>query len=192
MFQNLLTPNYIVNFLKQNADIKKIALNLINSEQGKAFIQNDLGYDYNDLKNNLTNLFLNTKKSDKGIKKQQEIENSKKIENYKILANKLIKQHGLSLHSSIILAAGFIGIPKQKVSEFLRNKGYSASSEFVQNYYKKNEGFLKSIMKSDGVIIPNWNDDIEANDLELETSKEKTKELIQVPEDDLQEQFKKS
>lgn len=81
--------------------------------------------------------------------KAQEEEESKKLENYKNLAGKLINSHGLSLHSAIILAAGFVGIEKQKVSDFLRQKGYSASTEFVSKYYKKNESFLKSIMKSD-------------------------------------------
>ena len=192
MFENLLTPQYIVNFLKNNADIKKMGLNLINSEEGKKFIEQDLGYDYQDFKQNLTNIFINTKKSNSGMKKQQEVEDSKKLENYKNLANKLIKDHGLSLHSGIILAAGFVGIDKQKVREFLKQKGYSASKEFVSNYYSKNENFLKSLMKSDGVIVPGWNDQIEANDLEIEITTDKgQKDLVQVPDDDLQEEFKK-
>lgn len=191
MFENLLTPQYIVNFLKSNADIKKIGLNLINSEEGKKFIEEDLGYDYNDLKNNLMNVLTNTKRSNVGIKKQQEVEDGKKLENYKSLAQKLIHDHGLSLHSSIILAAGFVGIDKSKVSEFLKQKGYSASVDFVGKYYKKNESFLKSLMKSDGVIVPGWNDDIEANDLEIEVNTNKKKDLVQVPDDDLQEEFKK-
>lgn len=192
MFENFLTPQYIVNFLKNNADIKKIGLNLINSEEGKKFIEEDLGYDYNDLKTNLMNVLTTTKKSNSGMKKQQEVEDSKKLENYKNLANKLIKDHGLSLHSGIILAAGFVGIDKSKVSEFLKQKGYSASVEFVGNYYKKNEGFLKSLMKSDNVIVPGWNDDITASDLEIEITTDKTKkDLVQVPDDDLQEEFKK-
>ena len=58
-----LTPQSIINFLKTNADVKKIGMNLINSEEGKSFIENDLGFDYADFKGNLTNLFLNTKKS---------------------------------------------------------------------------------------------------------------------------------
>ena len=73
MFENLLTPQYIINFLKNNADIKKIGLNLINSEEGKKFIEQDLGYDYQDFKQNLTNIFINTKKSNVGMKKQQEV-----------------------------------------------------------------------------------------------------------------------
>lgn len=149
-----LTPQSIINFLKTNADVKKIGLNLINSEEGKSFIENDLGYNYEDFKNNLTNLFLSTKKSENGIKKQQEVEESKKLENYRNLAGNLIKKHGLSLHSAIILAAGFVGIEKQKVSDFLKQKGYSASVDFVDKYYNKNENFLRSLMKKDGVIVP--------------------------------------
>lgn len=191
MFENFLTPQYIVNFLKSNADLKKIGLNLINSEEGKDFIESTLGFDYQDFKNNLTGLFMNTKKSNNGLKKQQELEESKKLENYKQLANNLIQKHGLSLHSSIILAAGFVGIDKSKVSEFLKQKGYSASKEFVENYYCKNENFLKSLLKSDGVIVQNWNDGIEANDLEIDKNEEKKKDLVQVPDDDLQEEFKK-
>ena len=143
MFENFLTPQYIINFLKTNTDIKKIGLNLIDSQEGKKFIEEELGYEYNDFKSKLIDVFTSSKKSNVGIKKQQEVEDSKKLENYKQLANNLIQKHGLSLHSSIILAAGFVGIDKGKVSDFLKQKGYSASKEFVGKYYSKNETFLK-------------------------------------------------
>lgn len=190
MFENLLTPNYIINFLKQNADIQKIGLNLLNSEEGKSFIENDMGYDYSDFKSNLINVFTNTKKSNNGIKKQQELEDSKKLEKYKEIANSLIKNHGLALYSAIILSAGFIGIDKQKVSNFLRQKGYSASPEFVGKYYSKNESFLKSIMKADGVIVPGWNDEINEMDLEIDINQDDKKELISVPDEDLSKDLK--
>lgn len=189
-FNSWLTPQSIINFLKNNSDFKKIGMNVLNSEEGKSFIQNDLGYNYEDFKGNLTNLFLNTKKSQNGLKKQQEVQEGKKLQNYKQLANSLVQKHGLSLHSAIILAAGFVGIDKKKVSDFLKNKGYSASVQFVEKYYNKNEDFLKSILKSDGVIVKGWNDAIQSSDLEIEASK-KDQRLIQVPDDDLKNEFKK-
>jgi len=190
MLDQFLTPQYIVTFLKNNADIKKIGLNFINSQEGKDFIESTLGYDFEDLKTNITEALGKTKKSNSGLKKQQEMEDGKKLEQYKSLANSLIKNHGLSLHSSIILAAGFVGIDKQKVSDFLKQKGYSASTDFVTKYYAKNESFLKSLMKSDGILVPGWNDGIESSDLELEITKNE-KELVQVPDEDLKEEFKK-
>lgn len=193
-FSSMLSPQMIVNFLKSNVDIKKLATNLFNSQECKDFIVNDLGYDYESLKTNLMTAIASTKRSESGIKKQRDIEDSKKLQNYRSLANNLIRKHGLSLHSSIILAAGFVGIEKYKVSEFLKKKGYSASEGFVEKYYNKNENFLKSIMKKDGVIVPGWNDEIESSDLEIESSDEnkQTQKLIQVPDDDLKEQFTKN
>lgn len=191
-FSSFMSPQMIVNFIKNNADFKKLATNFFNSQECKEFITNDLGYDYESLKGNLLAALASTKKSENGIKKQRDLEDSKKLENYKTLANNLIQKHGLSLHSAIILAAGFVGIEKQKVSDFLKQKGYSASVDFVEKYYNKNEDFLKSLMKKDGVIVPGWNDQIESSDLEIEASKDKKEEkLVQVPDDDLEEEFKK-
>lgn len=192
-FSSMLSPQMIVNFIKNSADIKKLANNLFSSQECKDFIVNDLGYDYESLKSNLFTALASTKRSEPGIKKQRDVEESKKLENYRSLANNLIKKHGLSLHSAIILASGFVGIEKFKVSEFLKQKGYSASEGFVEKYYNKNENFLKSIMKKDGVIVPGWNDEIESSDLEIESSHENKKEekLVQVPDDDLEEEFKK-
>ena len=162
----------------------------MNSEEGKGFIVETLGYDYEDFKNNLTNLFLSTKKSENGIKKQQEIEEGQKIKVYKELANTLIKEDGLPIYGAVIMSAGFVGIDKSKVVEFLRQKGYSASEERIENYYKKNEDFLKGLMKKHGKIIPNWNDAIESSDLELEESK-KDEMLSPLPDTDLEEDLGK-
>lgn len=185
-----LTPQSIINFLKNNADVKKIGMNLINSEEGKSFIENDLGFDYANFKENLTNLFLNTKKSQNGIKKQHEVEESQKIKIYRDLANSLIKDDGLPVYGAVIMSAGFVGIDKSKVVQFLKQKGYSASEERIENYYSKNEDFLKSLMKKRGKIIPNWNDSIESSDLELEDNKNEEK-LNPLPETNLEEDLGK-
>lgn len=39
---SLLTPEYIINMLKNVTDLKKIGLNLINSQEGKKFIEEEL------------------------------------------------------------------------------------------------------------------------------------------------------
>lgn len=188
MFGNMLTPQNIINFIKSNADIKKIAMNFINSQEAKAFIENDLGKDYEELKTNIFGAFTATKNSNAGLKKAQQIEESKKLEMYKELANNLIKKHGLSFHSSVILAGGFVGINQTKVVEFLNNKGFSATTDFVEHYYKTNEKFLKNLMKNDGVIVPGWNDAITSSDLELDTNVQ-NKELIQVPDEKLEDEY---
>jgi hypothetical protein len=163
-------------------------MNFINSQEAKAFIENDLGKNYEELKTNLFAAFTSTSNSDAGIKKAQQLEEGKKLEMYKELANKLIQSHGLSFHSSVILAGGFVGIEQIKVVEFLKTKGYSATKEFVDNYYKNNEGFLKQLLKKDNVIIPGWNDAISSSDLELESSPKK-EELVPVPDEKLDEEF---
>jgi hypothetical protein len=56
------------------------------------------------------------------------------------------------------MSAGFVGIDKQKVVDFLKQKGYSASIERIENYYSKNENFLKGLMKKHNHIVPGWND----------------------------------
>lgn len=63
MFEQYLNPKMIINFLKNNTDYQKLALNLMNSEEAKDFIQTELGLDYQDLKDNLTLAIMNTKKS---------------------------------------------------------------------------------------------------------------------------------
>ena len=88
------------------------------------------------------------------------------------------------------MSSGFVGIEKSKVVDFLKQKGYSASEERIENYYKKNEDFLKSLMKKHGKIIPNWNDAIESSDLELEDNKNKEK-LNPLPETNLEEDLGK-
>lgn len=189
MFGNMLTPQNIVNFIRSSADIKKIGMNFINSQECKAFIENDLGKDYEELKNNLFVAFSSAKNSDVGVKRAQQIEESKKLEMYKELANKLISSHGLSFHSSVILAGGFVGIDQKKVVEFLNSKGFSATKEFVNHYYKTNEGFLKKLMKKDGVIIPKWNDEISSSDLEINSDVKNKEEKVQVPDEILEEEF---
>jgi len=187
---NFLTPQNIVNFLKNNADLNKIGMNFLNSEEGKQFIVETLGYDYNSFKETLFTAFASIKKSDYGLKKQQEIEESQKIKVYRDLANSLIKDDGLPIYGAVIMSAGFTGIEKSKVVEFLKQKGYSASEERIEKYYKKNEDFLKSLMKKKGKIIPNWNDSIESSDLELEESKKEEK-LSPIPESSLEEDLGK-
>lgn len=189
MFGNMLTPQNIIGFIKSNTDFNKLAMNFINSQEAKAFIENDLGKNYEELKTNLFAAFTSTSNSDAGIKKAQQLEEGKKLEMYKELANKLIQSHGLSFHSSVILAGGFVGIEQNKVVEFLKSKGYSATKEFVANYYKNNEGFLKQLLKKDGIIIKNWNDAISSSDLELESSPDKKEELVPVPDEKLDEEF---
>lgn len=189
MFGNMLTPQNIIGFIKSNTDFNKLALNFINSQEAKSFIENDLGKNYEELKTNLFAAFTSTSNSDAGIKKAQQLEEGKKLEMYKELANKLITTHGLSFHSSVILAGGFVGIDQYKVVEFLKSKGYSATKEFVNNYYKNNEGFLKKLLKKDGVIIKNWNDEISSSDLELGSSPDKKEELVPVPDEKLDDEF---
>ena len=187
---NFLTPQTIVNFLKNNADLNKIGMNFINSEEGKSFIVETLGYDYDSFKETMFTALSSIKKSDFGIKKQQEAEESQKIKVYRDLANSLIKEDGLPIYGAVIMSAGFTGIDKSKVVEFLKQKGYSASEERIENYYKKNEDFLKGLMKKKGKIIPNWNDSIESSDLELEESKKEEK-LSPIPETSLEEDLGK-
>lgn len=116
---------------------------------------------------------MNTKKSNFGIKRQEEIEQGQKLQVYKELANTLIKEDGLSVYSAIVLAAGFAGIDQNKVVEFLKAKGYSATKQKIEHYYNTNEGFLKSILKRKGKVIPGWNDAIESGDLDLESENKK-------------------
>jgi len=187
---NFLTPQTIVNFLKNNADLNKIGMNFINSEEGKSFIVETLGYDYDSFKETMFTALSSIKKSDFGIKKQQEAEEGQKIKVYRDLANSLIKDDGLPIYGAVIMSAGFVGIDKNKVVEFLRQKGYSASEERIENYYKKNEDFLKGLMKKHGKIVPGWNDSIESSDLELEESKKEEK-LSPIPESSLEEDLGK-
>lgn len=187
---NFLTPQTIVNFLKNNADLNKIGMNFINSEEGKSFIVETLGYDYDSFKETMFTALSSIKKSDFGIKKQQEAEEGQKIKVYRDLANSLIKEDGLPIYGAVIMSAGFVGIDKNKVVEFLRQKGYSASEERIENYYKKNEDFLKGLMKKHGKIVPGWNDSIESSDLELEESKKEEK-LSPIPESSLEEDLGK-
>jgi hypothetical protein len=190
MFGNMLTPENIIGFIKNNADIKKLAMNFINSQECKSFVENDLGKNYEDLKNNIIGAFTSSKNSESGLKKQQMLEENKKLELYKECANKLIQKHGLAFHSSVILAGGFVGIDQNKIVDFLNSKGYSATKEFIERYYKNNENFLKKLMKNDGVIIPGWNDDITSSDLELDKDV-KNKEMIPVPDEILEDDLKK-
>lgn len=187
---NFLTPQTIANFLRNNADLSKIGMNFLNSEEGRQFIVETLGYDYNSFKETLFTAFASIKKSDYGIKKQQEAEEGQKIKIYRELANSLIKDDGLPIYGAVIMSAGFTGIDKSKVVEFLKQKGYSASEERIENYYKKNEDFLKGLMKKKGKIIPNWNDSIESSDLELEENKKEEK-LSPIPESSLEEDLGK-
>lgn len=139
MFENMLTPKAIVGFIKNNTDYKKLFMNLINSEEVKQFVQEDLGLEYSSLKENLTVAFMNTKKSEIGKLKQQHVEEAQKLQIYKELANTLIKEDGLSVYSAIVLSAGFVGIDQNKVVEYLNHKGYSASKQKIEHYYKTNE-----------------------------------------------------
>lgn len=188
MFEQYLNPQMIISFLKNNTDFQKLALNLFNSEEAKDFIQTNLGLDYKSLKENLTLAIMNTKKSNFGIKRQEEIEQGQKLQIYKELANSLIKEDGLSVYSAIVLAAGFAGIEQTKVVEFLKAKGYSATKQKIEHYYNTNEGFLKSILKRKGKVIPGWNDSIESGDLDLES--ENKKDLIEMPSLPVQEQLR--
>lgn len=188
MFGNMLTPQNIIGFIKSNTDFNKLAMNFINSQEAKQFIENDLGKNYEELKNNLFMAFSSTSNSDAGIKKAQQLEESKKLDMYKEMANKLIQTHGLSFHSAVILAGGFVGIDINKVVDFLNSKGYSASRDFITKYYNNNEKFLKRLLKNDNVIVPGWNDGISSSDLELETSPQR-EELVPVPDEKLEEEF---
>lgn len=189
MFEQYLNPKTIISFVKNNTDYNKLALNLINSEQAKEFITMQLGLDYKDFKDNLAMVFATTKKSDIGQRRQQSLEQGQKLQIYKQLANSLIKDDGLSIYSAIILSAGFVGIDQNRVVEFLNNKGYSATKQRIENYYKTNEGFLKSLMKRKGKIIPGWNDIIQSRDLDLNTDENKTESLIEMPTTPVEEQL---
>lgn len=81
------------------------------------------------------------------------------------------------------------GIEQLKVVEFLKSKGYTATKEFIENYYKINEGFLKKLLKKDKVIIPGWNDVIDSSDLEIDSTV-KNSETVPVPEENLEEEMK--
>ena len=181
MNNSFLTPQAIIQFIKSTADIRKIGLNLINSEQAKSFIQNELGKNYQQLKTNLLLAYNNTENSTAGLKKAQQLQYSKKLQLYKEVANRLIQKHGLSFHSAVILAGGFVGIQQNKVVQFLNSKGYTATTQFVQKYYNNNQNFLKKLMKKDNVIVPGWNDQIISSDLELGTDP-KTEQLVPVPD----------
>lgn len=187
---NFLTPQTIANFLRNNADLSKIGMNFLNSEEGKSFIVETLGYDYNSFKETMITALASIKKSDFGIKKQHEAEEGQKIKIYRELANTLIKEDGLPIYGAVIMSAGFVGIDKNKVVEFLKQKGYSASEERIENYYKKNEEFLKSLMKKHGKVVPGWNDEIESSDLELEENKKEEK-LSPIPDTNLEEDLGK-
>lgn len=190
MFEQYLNPKTIINFIKNNTDYKKLALNLINSEQAKEFISMQLGLDYKDFKDNMLMVFASTKKSDVGQRRQQTIQQSQKLQIYKELANSLIKDDGLSVYSAIILSAGFVGINQDQVVEFLNNKGYSATRQRIDNYYKTNEGFLKSLMKRKGKVIPGWNDTIQSRDLDLNIDDDKKADsLIEMPNIPIQQEL---
>lgn len=177
----MITPQMVVSFIKNTTDFKKLATNIFQSQQVQTFVTEDLGLNYEQLKSNLMTAFASTSKSNAGKIQQQRMENAQKIQIYKELANSLIKQEGLSVYSAIILSAGFVGIEQGKVVDFLKSKGYSASKMKIENYYKTNEGFLKSILKKRGKIIPGWNDTITSNDLEIETSND-SESLVEIPE----------
>lgn len=185
-FTNFLTPQNIVNFLKNSIDMKRIAINFVNSEEAKEFIQNDMGIDYEDLKDKITVAFINAKKSNVGIEKQHKLEQSQKLQIYKELANSLIKDDGLSVYSAIILAAGFVGIEQTKVVDFLKSKGFTASKQKIEHYYKTNENFLKTLLKRKGKIISGWNDTIESNDLSL--GEETDAKLVEIPDNNVEEE----
>lgn len=187
MFNNLLSPNNIINFLKNTADYKKICLNLINSEEFKKFVEFELGLKYESLKENLSIAYLNTEKSESGLKQQKQLEESQKLIIYKDLAKQLIEENGLSVYSAIILSAGFVGIDQTKVVSFLKSKGYNASKQRIENYYKTNEGFLKQCLKQKGKIIPGWNDELESQDLEIEITEEN--KLLDLPDNSVEEEL---
>lgn len=186
MFEQYLTPKTIVNLIKTNTDYKKLFLNIVNSEEAKEFIQNDMGIDYEDLKDKITVAFINAKKSNVGIEKQHKLEQSQKLQIYKELANSLIKDDGLSVYSAIILAAGFVGIEQTKVVDFLKSKGFTASKQKIEHYYKTNENFLKTLLKRKGKIISGWNDTIESNDLSL--GEETDAKLVEIPDNNVEEE----
>jgi len=187
MFNNFLNAGTIVNFLRNTADYQKIFLNILNSQEFKDFVNADLGLKYDSFKENLTIAFMNTEKSEFGLKKQQQIEETQKLSIYKDLAKSLIDEQGLSIYSAIILAAGFVGIEQNKVVDFLKSKGYTASKQKIENYYKTNEGFLKQCLKKKGKIIPGWNDEIESNDLDL--SESETNNLIEIPDNKIEDEL---
>lgn len=187
MFNNLLSPNNIINFLKNTADYKKICLNLINSEEFKKFVEFELGLKYDSFKENLSIAYLNTEKSESGLKQQKQLEESQKLIIYKDLAKQLIEENGLSVYSAIILSAGFVGIDQTKVVSFLKSKGYNASKQRIENYYKTNEGFLKQCLKQKGKIIPGWNDELESQDLEIEITEEN--KLLDLPDNSVEEEL---
>lgn len=187
MFEQFLNPKTVFNFIRSNTDYTKLAMNLINSEEAKEFVINDLGLDYESLKNNLILAFANSEKSNIGIQKQQELEQSQKIQIYRELANTLIKEDGLSVYSAIVLAAGFTGIDQNKVVEFLKSKGYTATKQRIENYYKTNEGFLKTLFKKHGKVIPGWNDSIESVDLDLEEKEDR--KLVELPDTSVEEEL---
>lgn len=100
MFGSMLTPKNIIGFIKNNADINKIFMNLINSQEAKEFIENDLGKNYEGLKTNLLAAYTTTENSNAGLKRAQKLEETKKLEMYKELANRLISQHRIKLSLS--------------------------------------------------------------------------------------------
>lgn len=189
MFEQYLNPKMIFNLIKNNADYKKIAMNIINSEEAKDFVISELGLDYNDLKQNISLAVMNTKKSTIGIQRQQEIEHGQKLQIYKELANSLIKEDGLSVYSAIILAAGFAGIEQTKVVDFLKMKGYSATKQRIEHYYNTNEGFLKTLLKRKGKIITGWNDSIESADLDLDNDNGTNEKLVEMPDNSVKDEL---
>lgn len=182
---NYLQPRQIIGFIKNNVDAKKMAMNFINSEQAKLCITQDLGFDYDDLKANISMAFLNSKKSDYGLKRQQQEEANRKLQLYKKLSGELISENGFSYFAAVIMAAGFVGIDQKLVIQHLSDKGYSATKQRIEHFYNTNQPFFKRVMKKRGISVEGWNDSLNADQLVpagVNVETEKTTEKIEVPD----------
>lgn len=182
---NYLQPRQIIGFIKNNVDAKKMAMNFINSEQAKLYITQDLGFDYDDLKANISMAFLNSKKSDYGLKRQQQEEANRKLQLYKKLSGELISENGFSYFAAVIMAAGFVGIDQKLVIQHLSDKGYSATKQRIEHFYNTNQPFFKRVMKKRGISVEGWNDSLNADQLVpagVNVETEKTTEKIEVPD----------
>lgn len=191
-FSSYLQPRQIVGFFKNTTDVKKLIMNFINSEQAKNFVIQDLGYDYEDLKTNISMAVMNSKKSDYGLRKQQAEEQSKKLEIYKKLSGQLISENGFSYFAAVIMAAGFVGIDPRLVIQHLSEKGYTATKQRIENFYKTNLGFFKRVMKKRGVSIQGWNDSLDADELTpagVSVQTEKKTEKIEIPDIKLEDEL---
>lgn len=158
MFDLNISPDQIVNYLTTMVDPKKLLLTLFQSQKGQKYISQKLGKDPQDLQLRLMDAFSSTKQSQAKRIDQRKKSQADAIQAYKMLSGQLISVDRLSQFDAVVMAAGLFGIDPQRVSEYLRSRGWDANARIIENYYNKKESWFKRFMASKGRIIPQWND----------------------------------